>query len=246
MWCSSCWSVIIRETVARLSQCMHIVSLFAPSLISRHAGTSRTHKITHFLTPIEFKRQGKIRFDNDICPMFSSRLSMDMYTSATPPNISFLTGSFLTSAHKRSQAAAHSSLPADPFQSSTEPLISTASSLDKDEVPTSYLPGEKVSATNSQLSRFSSCQSVPTMQQCSYAQSLLNGKLATSLCTSFTPIFLIYCTMWNANWEKILWMRLDCIWLKKCFWSCFKCSLSQYLTIWNPFIKMQQSMYYVE
>ncbi|XP_058215191.1 amino acid transporter AVT1E-like [Rhododendron vialii] len=112
--------------------------------------------------------------DNPTWPQ-SYRLSMDMYTSATPPNISFLTGSFLISARKRSQAGAHSSLPADHFQSSTEPLIYPATSLDKDEVPTSYLPGEKLSATSSQLSRFSNCQSVPTMQQCSYAQSLLNA-----------------------------------------------------------------------
>ncbi|KAH7866224.1 hypothetical protein Vadar_017354 [Vaccinium darrowii] len=112
--------------------------------------------------------------DNPTWPQ-SYRRSMDMYTSATPPAVGFLTASFLSSAHKRPQAV-NSSVATDQYHSQNEPLLSTAISLDKDEVPTSYLPGEKLSATNSmQLSWLSVSQSIPPLQQCSYAQALLNA-----------------------------------------------------------------------
>lgn len=97
----------------------------------------------------------------------SYRQSMDMYTSVTPPPISFLRGSFaLSSADKRSQ-------PTLPIYSSlSKPLISVTS-LDKDEVPTSTLP-VKFSAAS--CSRFTSLNELPPpVEQCSYSQSVLNA-----------------------------------------------------------------------
>ncbi|KAL7248361.1 hypothetical protein ACSBR2_003139 [Camellia fascicularis] len=103
----------------------------------------------------------------------SFRQSMDLYTSLTSPSVSLITGtsltrisaSFLTSFHKKSQTSG-------PDSSVNKPLISV-SSLDSEEVPTSYLP-EKLSAT-SHLSGFPSNELPPPQQQCSYAQSLLNA-----------------------------------------------------------------------
>ncbi|KAF5953746.1 hypothetical protein HYC85_006602 [Camellia sinensis] len=103
----------------------------------------------------------------------SFRQSMDLYTSLTSPSVSLITGtsltrisaSFLTSFHKKSQTSG-------PDSSANKPLISV-SSLDSEEVPTSYLP-EKLSAT-SHLSGFPSNELPPPQQQCSYAQSLLNA-----------------------------------------------------------------------
>ncbi|KAK3034267.1 hypothetical protein RJ639_032202 [Escallonia herrerae] len=96
----------------------------------------------------------------------SFRQSMDMLTSATPPSINFLRGSpSATSVYKRSQ-------PSMSDQSSlTKPLIS-ATSLDKDEVPTSTLSTKLSSTANSRF--FSNCE-LPPPQQCSYAQSVLNA-----------------------------------------------------------------------
>ncbi|GFY82726.1 transmembrane amino acid transporter family protein [Actinidia rufa] len=81
--------------------------------------------------------------DNTTWPS-SYRESMDMYTSATPPLVCFLNNSFLTSALKRPRAC----VPDDSFQIN-EPFISTPT-LDKDEVPISYLPAEKLYAASHQ------------------------------------------------------------------------------------------------
>ncbi|GFZ10968.1 transmembrane amino acid transporter family protein [Actinidia rufa] len=98
----------------------------------------------------------------------SYRESMDMYTSATPPSVCFLSNSFLTSAHKRPQAG----VPDDSSQLN-EPFISSPT-LNKDEVPTSYLPVEKLYNT-SQQTRFAANELPPPQQKCSYAQSVLNA-----------------------------------------------------------------------
>ncbi|XP_059669797.1 amino acid transporter AVT1D-like [Cornus florida] len=100
------------------------------------------------------------------------RKSMDMYTSVTPPpSLSFLTGtsfkkisdSFLTSPYKRS----HPTLPDSSFN---KPLI-TATSLDNEEVPPSTLPSKLSTSSYSSLS----FNELPSPQQCSYAQSVLNA-----------------------------------------------------------------------
>lgn len=89
---------------------------------------------------------------------------MDMYTSMTPPSLSILTGSSsLTLPYKRSQSFI-------PESSLTRPLFS-ATSLDKEEVPTSTLP-VKFSATSSLKLSLSE---LPELQKCSYSQSVLNG-----------------------------------------------------------------------
>ncbi|XP_057460743.1 amino acid transporter AVT1D-like isoform X2 [Actinidia eriantha] len=107
--------------------------------------------------------------DNTTWPS-SYRESMDMYTSATPPLVCFLSNSFLTSALKRPQAC----VPGDSFQIN-EPFISSPT-LDKDEVPISYLPAEKLYAASHQ-SRFSANELTLSQQQCSCAQSVLNGDI---------------------------------------------------------------------
>ena len=107
-----------------------------------------------------------------------------MYTSAPPPSVCFLSNSFLTSAHKRPQAG----VPDDSSQLN-EPFISSPA-VDKDEVPTSYLPVEKLYAT-SQQTRFSANELPLPQQKCSYAQSVLNGKIYI-----FAPhVLVIYCYM---------------------------------------------------
>lgn len=100
---------------------------------------------------------------------------MDMYTSVTPPTVGFVggtswtgisSGSFLSSsAYKRPQTSEY-----DP--SLSRPFISTTY-LDKDEVPPPTLLPRKGSAASSQKSSF---YELPPTQQCSFAQSVLNGK----------------------------------------------------------------------
>ncbi|KAL6987646.1 hypothetical protein U1Q18_013393 [Sarracenia purpurea var. burkii] len=103
----------------------------------------------------------------------SYRESMDMYMGVTPPSVNFLAGTSLTrisapflgsSPYRRPWASV-------PDYSLDYPLISTAK-LDKEEVPTSFLP-TKLSATPQQ-SKFSSNELPPPQQKCSYAQSVLN------------------------------------------------------------------------
>ncbi|KAL0451131.1 UNVERIFIED_CONTAM: Amino acid transporter AVT1D [Sesamum latifolium] len=92
----------------------------------------------------------------------SYRRSMDMYTSMTPPSISYLKdNSFLASADKRLQTL-------DTESSLVEPLVSSTS-VDRD-FP-SLIP-VKVS-TICELTR--SVSELPPTNQCSYTQSLLNA-----------------------------------------------------------------------
>ncbi|KAI3473892.1 hypothetical protein Pfo_028073 [Paulownia fortunei] len=104
--------------------------------------------------------------DHDPSPFWpqSYRQSVDMYTSVTPPSVSFLRGSsFLSSADKKSQTTATES-------SLFKPLISSTS-VDKEEVPTSIFP-VKLSTTSELRTSFSE---LPQPQQCSYTQSVLNA-----------------------------------------------------------------------
>ncbi|OVA17822.1 Amino acid transporter [Macleaya cordata] len=99
----------------------------------------------------------------------SYRQSMDMYTSVTPPTVGFLAGSSLgtsfgisssflsSSIHKRHQASE---------QSLNKPFISITT-LDKEAAPPT--PASKHS------SRRFSYHELPPTQECSYAQSVLNG-----------------------------------------------------------------------
>ncbi|KAL2502837.1 Transmembrane amino acid transporter family protein [Forsythia ovata] len=91
------------------------------------------------------------------------RQSLDMITSVTPPSVSFLRGSSLStlSGKRQHSSATESSL--------SRPLIS-ATSLDK-EIPTSTLP---IKLSSSSESRFS-IRELPPSQQCSYSQSVLNA-----------------------------------------------------------------------
>ncbi|KAK6140260.1 hypothetical protein DH2020_026058 [Rehmannia glutinosa] len=94
----------------------------------------------------------------------SYRRSMDMYTSVTPPTVSFLkSSSFLSSADKKSQISATES-------SLFKPLISS-SSLDKEDVPTSTLAVKLSSASELRTS----LDELPQSQLCSYTQSVLNA-----------------------------------------------------------------------
>lgn len=87
---------------------------------------------------------------------------MDMYSSMTPPSLSFLTGgNSQGSPYKRSLL---------PDSSSAQPFLS-ATSFDKEEVPTSTLP-IKFSSISSVKS---SLNELPELPKCSYSQSVLNG-----------------------------------------------------------------------
>lgn len=84
-----------------------------------------------------------------------------MFTGVTPPSLSFLKGSgVLSSAYVRSQSPT-------PQHSLCKPLISSQS-LEKEEVVPTLNP--------SKLSIVSSAPELPPSQQCSYIQSVLNGK----------------------------------------------------------------------
>lgn len=87
-----------------------------------------------------------------------------MFTGVTPPSLSFLKGSaMLSSAYMRSQTPT-------PQHSLCKPLISSPS-FDREEAPT--LNPSKLSIVSS--ARFSAPE-LPPLQQCSYTQSVLNGK----------------------------------------------------------------------
>ncbi|KAI5682453.1 hypothetical protein M9H77_03681 [Catharanthus roseus] len=92
--------------------------------------------------------------------------SIDMYTSVTPPVMSFLNrSSSLTSVvTRRSQLSGLEG-------SFSKPLISDAS-LEKEEVPTSTLP-VRLSITSGSMS--SSIYELPPPRLCSYSQALLNA-----------------------------------------------------------------------
>ncbi|KAK9290734.1 hypothetical protein L1049_008910 [Liquidambar formosana] len=102
----------------------------------------------------------------------SYRKSMDMYSSVTPPSISFqmgtsltgLSSSFLSSAYKRSQTSEYDS------SLISKPLIS-APSLDKEEVPVSTVPAKLIVSSYSK----SSVNELTPLQQCSSAQATLNA-----------------------------------------------------------------------
>ncbi|XP_050242546.1 amino acid transporter AVT1D [Quercus robur] len=95
----------------------------------------------------------------------SYRQSMDMFTSVTPPSISFLRGpsltgvsSFLSTAYKRPQPQ-----PLERDSSLSKPLIS--------EDPTT--PPVKLSAST--YSKLSISGLPPPQEQCSFSQSVING-----------------------------------------------------------------------
>lgn len=94
---------------------------------------------------------------------------MDMYSSVLTPSVSFLRGSsFMVSGDKRSQAP-------DIESPLSKPLIISSIGSDKEMVPTS-IPPIKLSST----SLFgTSISDLPPVQQCSYAQSVLNGNSVT-------------------------------------------------------------------
>ncbi|XP_057778095.1 amino acid transporter AVT1D-like isoform X2 [Salvia miltiorrhiza] len=104
--------------------------------------------------------------DPDPAPSWpqSYRQSMDMYTSVTP-SVSFIRGSsFLVQADKRSQAP-------DIESPLTKPFLSATNS-DREIVPTS-IPPIKLSSVS--VFGASISELPPPLQQCSYAQSLLNA-----------------------------------------------------------------------
>ncbi|KAJ8533940.1 hypothetical protein K7X08_007264 [Anisodus acutangulus] len=93
----------------------------------------------------------------------SYRKSMDMFTGVTPPSLSFLKGSsLLSSAYLRSQNPT-------PQHSLSKPLISSQI-LEKEDVPP--LNPSKLSIVSSAIF---SAPELPTSQQCSYTQSVLNA-----------------------------------------------------------------------
>lgn len=93
----------------------------------------------------------------------SYRRSMDMFTGVTPPSLSFLRSSAMSSsAYMRSQSPT-------PQHSLCKPLISSPS-FDREDVPT--LNPSKLSVVSS--ARFSALE-LPPSQQCSYTQSVLNA-----------------------------------------------------------------------
>ncbi|KAK4480969.1 hypothetical protein RD792_011831 [Penstemon davidsonii] len=114
--------------------------------------------------PLNSNSLSRNHIDSDPWPQ-SYRQSMDMYTSVTPPTVSFLKdGSFFASPEKKS----HSSFLGS---SLTKPLIPTTSFDKEDRVPTSMLPVKLSSASGIKLS----VGELPLPQECSYSQSLFNA-----------------------------------------------------------------------
>lgn len=104
-----------------------------------------------------------------------------MFTGVTPPSLSFLKGSsMLSSAYMRSQTLT-------PEHSLSKPFISSPS-LDREEIPTSN--PSKLSIVSS--ARYSAPE-LPPSQQCSYAQSVLNGKTRMLSCCLYGDGLLFYC-----------------------------------------------------
>lgn len=105
---------------------------------------------------------------------------MNMFTGVTPPSLSFLRGSSFL----RSQTTP------TPQPSICKPLISSLRS-DKEEVPTLTHP-TRLSVVSS--ARYSALE-LPPSQQCSYTQSVLNGKtcfLSGRLCAYCSTIKVAY------------------------------------------------------
>lgn len=108
------------------------------------------------------------------------RRSMDMFTGVTPPSLSFLRSSAMSSsAYMRSQSPT-------PQHSLCKPLISSPS-FDREDVPT--LNPSKLSVVSS--ARFSALE-LPPSQQCSYTQSVLNGKTRMLSCCLYIDGSLFY------------------------------------------------------
>lgn len=94
---------------------------------------------------------------------------MDMYTSVTPPTVSFLkSSSFLSFTDRKSQASCNES-------SLSKPLIISSTVFDEENVATSTPPIKLYTA--SEL-RTSLTELPHDHQQCSYTQSVLNGNFA--------------------------------------------------------------------
>ena len=96
---------------------------------------------------------------------------MDMLTSVTPPGITFLrrigskgSSNYISTSFNRPQEWQDDS-------SLIKPLVSDTSSI-KEEEPTSITP---VKSIVSSYSKFSVSELPPPQQQCSFAQSVING-----------------------------------------------------------------------
>ncbi|XP_030475590.1 amino acid transporter AVT1D [Syzygium oleosum] len=123
----------------------------------------------------------------------SYRQSMDMFTSVTPPSISFLTGSSLT--HRRLP-------PSDSESSLHKPLVSSTN-LDKEGLPLTT----PVQSFTSLYSILSVPELPPPREQCSVAQATLNG--INVLCGIGT--LAVPHAVREGGWLSLLLLLLFCI-----------------------------------